>query len=133
MWKSGFYLTAAIKIFPQGIVYNFLFIHKDKINVFSQRNKQENYPHSTVPVDKLQTRINICRNVPDVILQSGVSFLQGAFHFIDGVNDGGVIFIQLLTDFRCTQVGEFADQINSYLTGLHSTLVFQSTPQNIHT
>ena len=103
MWKSGFCLRERIYFFPQGNVYKFLLIHRDKIRKITKSFAQEIYPHSTTPVDNfLQARIDVCCDIPNVILQCGVSILQGGFYFVYGMNDGGVVLIQLFTNFRCT-------------------------------
>ena len=60
----------------------------------------------------------------------GVAALDSAFHLIDGIKHRGVVLVQLLTDIRCAEVGQLADQINGNLSCLGGTLVFQCAAQD---
>ena len=63
------------------------------------------FPQKAKPVEKLQTGVNVCRNIPNMVLQLGISGFQRAFNFIDGIKNGGVVFIEFLADIRCGKVG----------------------------
>ena len=82
--------------------------------------KQLIFPHSTASVDKLQTGINIGGDVPDVVFQVFVTAFEHTLHFVDGVEDGGVVFVKDLADIRGAEVGQLAHQIHRHLTGLGS-------------
>ena len=83
------------------------------------------------PVDKLQAGIDVGGDVPNVVLQFGVATLYGAFHLTNGVDNGGVVLVQLLADVRGGEVGHLPNQVNGYLTGFCRTLVFQCTAKHI--
>ena len=78
----------------------------------------------------LQRRIDVRCNVPDVVLQAGIPGGDGLLHLLDGVEDGGVVLVQLLADVRGGEVGQFPDQVNGHLPGLCGALVFQRTPKD---
>ena len=63
------------------------------------------FPQKAKPVENLQTGVNICRNIPNVVLQLGITGFQRAFYFIDGIKNGGVVFIKFLADIRGRKVG----------------------------
>ena len=49
---------------------------------------------------KLQTGVDICGDVANIVLQVGIAALKCHFHFADGVEDGGVILAKFLADVR---------------------------------
>ena len=49
-----------------------------------------------------KTGIDICGNVPNVVLQIGIPGGQSLLYLLDGIKNGGVVFIQLLADVGCT-------------------------------
>ena len=65
----------------------------------------------------LQAGIDIGGNISDIVLQVGIFLLQRHFHFLDGVEDGGVILAELLADVGQAQVGQLPDQIDGNLPG----------------
>ena len=114
--KSGKLIT-----FPQGpkMPFDKLFFHSF-------------FLHIPQPLwRKLQTRVNISCNVPNVILQRGVAALQSGLYLADGIQDSRVVSSEFFTDVRQAQVGELADQINGDLPGLSSALILQSSPKDI--
>ena len=74
------------------------FVEKIKDSIFPQKI----LPHSTGFCGILQTGVDVCGNVTNVILQIGIAFFNGVLHFIDRVKDGGMILIDFLTNFRST-------------------------------
>lgn len=130
MWKSGFCLSVAITFFS---TWNML-----KKITFSQRVwKSFHRPviHRKVFHDpqalwiKLKAGIDICCNIPNVILQIFVSALERRFHLFDGVQNGGVILTKFLTDIRCGEIGQLADQIDRYLSCFCSAFILQCAPE----
>ncbi len=55
----------------------------------------------------LQTRIDIRCNIANIILQNLVALFQLALHLPDGIEDGGMIPGELLTDVGQAQVVSF--------------------------
>jgi len=90
----------------------YLFIHRESVekgNFYTEAVKIKNnknypqiiFPHSTGIVENfLQTGVNICGNITNMILQVFVSVFQCGFHFFDGVQNGGVILAEFFTDIR---------------------------------
>ena len=101
MWKNGKSLRAAITFFPhRGCVERRTFPQADwkhKIYLFFHRLSF----HIPQPLwRKLQTRVDIGRNVPNVVLHDFVATLEGDLHLADGIENGGMVLSKLLTDIR---------------------------------
>ena len=92
--------------------------------------QQKSFPLSTALVEKLQAGIDVCNDVPNVILQVAVTACQHRFHLTDGVQHSGVIFVNVLADVRGTQVRQFPDQVDGNLTGFCSTFIFQRAAEH---
>ena len=103
MWKSGFCLTAPTVFFPHGGC-GFLKVFQQALwsKFWPCSFTQIVFPQLTTPVEKffdiLEAGIDVGGNVPDVVLEGGVAFLQLHFHLADGIEDGGVILAEFLAD-----------------------------------
>ena len=65
-----------------------------------------------------------------MVLKLRISALEGVFNLIYGVEDRGVVLIQLFSNIRGTQVGQLSDQIDRHLPRLSRTLVFQCAAED---
>ena len=134
MWKSGICLTAPTLFFPHGGC-GFLKVFQQAL--WSEKRpcsfSQIVFPHSTTLVEKffgiLKARIDIRCNIPNVVLEGGITLLQLHFHLTDSVEDGGVILAEFLANVGQRKVGQLSDQILGHLPGFGRSLIFQSTAQ----
>ena len=94
------------------------------MRLFIKICQQNFFPLSTAIVENfLKTGIDIGGDIPDIILEVGILTLQRHFHFPDGIENGGMVSAKFLTDVRQTQIGQLADQVDSYLPGLCRSLI----------
>jgi hypothetical protein len=101
---------------------------KSKINTTDFHNNFLHIPQALWK--KLQTGIYIGCDIPNMILQVGIAGGKRLFHLLNGIENSGVILVQLFTNIRSGKVGELSDKINGYLPGFRGSLVFQCTPQD---
>ena len=95
-WHNNFFSTSLCvkrKTFPQGLL---LYFEGCLMHSFSFSIPQK-------LVEKpLKTGVDICGNIPDVVLQIGIITLKCNFYFADSVEDGGMIFTKFFTNVRQT-------------------------------
>ena len=82
------------------------------------------FPQSTGSVDNLQAGIDIGCNVTNVILQGCIFVFHCNFYLVDGMENGGVVTTEFFTDLWQAEVCQFADQIDSNLTGFVGAFIF---------
>ena len=90
-------------------------------------NSSLHTPNSSL---KSQAGVDICGNIPDVVLHVAVSVFQSDFYLADGVQYGRMVPAEFLADVRQAQVGELADQVHGHLPGFGGTLVFLGAPED---
>ena len=78
-----------------------------------------------------QLAVDICGDIPDGFRDAGSIALQHGFDLFAGVDDGGVILAEFLTDVGETEVGQFPDQVHGDLSCFCRDLVLQGAAKNI--
>ena len=103
MWKTVISLTAATGFFPQNNV--------EKRIIFQQLIEMKNCKNNLNRLFflfqqqlwiKSKTGVDICGNITDVVLQTGIITLQRNFYFTNSVKDRGVVSTKFFTDIRKT-------------------------------
>ena len=74
------------------------------LSCLSCRNKKDTRRrhYFSLLLGKSKTRVNICRNIPNVVLQLLITVFQRHFHLADAIKDGGVVTVELLADIGKT-------------------------------
>ena len=80
---------------------------------------------------RLKTRIDVSRNVADIVLQLLIAVFQRNFHLTDAVENGGVVTVEFLADIGKAEVGQLPDQVSGDLASFRGTLVLQSASEHI--
>ena len=104
MWKTQICLEPVDFFIHKAIVEKERFSTKGFFLLFYKSFPQKSFPLSTGIVEKSKTGIDICRNVPNVVLQILIPAFQRGFYLLDRVQDRRMIFTKFLTDVRCTEI-----------------------------
>ena len=106
MWKSGKSSRETIIFYPQPDLWINSISPQANFAEKMEKVLHKNSIHNPQPLWKLlQAGIDIGGDVPNVILQALIAASQRRFYFANRVNDGRVILVHFLTDFRGGKVG----------------------------
>ena len=124
MWKTAVWSYFSTLFYQQGQCGKPALFHKDGKKENSQKFLHRNSIHNPQRLWKtLQTGVDICVDITDVILQVLIAGGQHLLHLIDGVDYRGVILVQFLADVGGGQIGQLPDQVDGHLTSLGCALV----------
>ena len=128
MWKSGFFPRDSTKNYTQPIVNKYELVNKGK----TKKKKKKFSPEKELTIHNScgkisEAGVNICGNIPNVVLKRCVVGFQSGFNFINGVQDRGMIAAKFLADIRCAEVCQLTDQVDSHLPGFVRYFIFQRT------